>query len=242
MLVGGALLAATPATGDERAAPRRGEHATVPVPGDQPAFVVHGAPDDARVLVYLHGRCGDPLAGIRAFADEASERGTLVSVQADLPCPERKGRRRWSGDVARAAARVEAAIAAVAAARGRPLASSGRTIIGYSEGALRAESIAKRLPLVYPRAVLLASPRAPRGDSFTRGSRVALVVGQLDVQAEMRAGDAHLAQAGVDHHLFTLPGARHGTYGTDGRRAMREVLGWLYASADGAPTRSTSRE
>lgn len=242
MLLGCSLIAATPASGGEDAGPRRGELATVPVDGDRPAFVVHGAPDDTRVLVYLHGRCGDPHAGIRAFAEQVSGWGTLVSVQADLSCPDRKGRWRWSGDVEKAARRVDAAIDAVSRARRRPLDAAGRTLIGYSEGALRAESIAKRHPDRYPRAVLLASPRAPEGSSFTRASRVALVMGQLDAQAEMRAGDEHLAQAGVPHRLFTLAGARHGTYGSDAQRAMGAVFAWLYASDDKAQTRSTRRE
>lgn len=242
LLLGLSLLGATPASGDEEPGPRRGDVVTVEVDGDRPAFVVHGAPGDGRVLVYLHGRCGDPHAGIRAFAEEVSAWGTLVSVQGDLPCPDRKGRVRWSADVDRAARRIDAAIAAVARQRKHPLDAAGRTLIGYSEGALRAESIAKRHPDVYPRAVLLASPRAPEGSSFTRSSRVALVMGQLDVQAEMRAGDESLARAGVEHRLFTLAGARHGTYGTDAKRAMAELFAWLYASEDSAQTRSTRRE
>ena len=143
LLLGLSLLGATPASGDEEPGPRRGDVVTVEVDGDRPAFVVHGAPGDGRVLVYLHGRCGDPHAGIRAFAEEVSAWGTLVSVQGDLPCPDRKGRVRWSADVDRAARRIDAAIAAVARQRKHPLDAAGRTLIGYSEGALRAESIAK---------------------------------------------------------------------------------------------------
>ncbi len=242
VVLGASALVAAPAGGEPPAGPRRGELATVKVDGDRPVFVVHGAPEDSRVLVYLHGRCGDPHAGIRAFAAQASEWGTLVSVQADLTCPDRKGRWRWSGDVEKAARRVDAAIDAVSRARGRALDAKGRTLIGYSEGALRAESIAKRHPDQYPRAILLASPRAPLGSSFTISSRVALVMGQRDVQAEMRAGDEHLEQAGVAHRLFTLTGARHGTYGTDAAREMAEVLAWLYAPGQDEATRSTRRE
>lgn len=236
------LLAASTASGDAAPTPRRGELATVLVDGDRDAFVVHGADGDARVLIYLHGRCGDPHAGIKAFANEVSALGTMISVQADLTCPDRKGRFRWSGDVDKAARRIDAAIQAVSKTRRVPLDATRRTLIGYSEGALRAESLVKRLPDQYPRAVLLASPRAPEGASFSKASRVALVMGELDVQADMRAGDESLKRAGIDHRLFTLRGARHGTYGTDASRAMSEIFAWLDGQSDSAPTRSTSRE
>lgn len=235
------VLAVSSASGDPPAWPHKGDLATVPVEGDRDAFVVHGDDGDTRVLVYLHGRCGDPHAGIKAFANEVAGFGTLVSVQADLTCPDRKGRFRWSGDVDKAARRIDAAVKAVSKTRKVPL-DDKRTLIGYSEGALRAESLAKRLPETYPRAILLASPKAPEGASFTRSTRVALVVGERDVQADMRLGDESLAKAGVDHKLFTLPGARHGTYGTDAPRVMTELFTWLFAQSGSEPTRSTTRE
>ena len=93
VLVSLALPALASAEGDAKAEPARGELATVAVPGDRSVYVVHGAPGDRRVLLYLHGRCGDPHAGIRAFAREVlagfhEQRGeseeAVLRLQEDL--------------------------------------------------------------------------------------------------------------------------------------------------------------
>lgn len=227
VLVSLVLPALASAEDDAKAEPARGELATVAVPGDRPVYVVHGAPGDRRVLLYLHGRCGDPHAGIRAFAREVSERGTLISVPADIPCPNRKGRTHWTADMARVEARIEAAIQAVSSTRSVPLDLSARTVIGYSEGALRAESLAARSPDKYPHVVLLASPRAPK-PAFTRSQRVALGVGENDVQGDMRDGAAAIQRSGVPSRLFVLPRASHGHYGPEGGRVMAEAFSWLF--------------
>lgn len=198
----------------------------VEVPGDRAVRVLYGPKEAKEVLVYLPGRCGDPDAPLRAFSREASARATLVVVQGDVACPDRPGRTRWSAVPSKAHERIAAALRA-AGREGEDLGGLQRTLIGYSEGALRAESIAKRFPDAYPKVVLLASPRTPDASSFTKAQRVAMGVGTHDSQATMRDGVENLHRGGITTKLFLFPGARHGQYGKEGGRVMRDVFDWL---------------
>jgi pimeloyl-ACP methyl ester carboxylesterase len=219
------------ARGDEKAV---SQIETIAVEGDRSVFALMGAKEDPRVLVYIHGRCGDPLAGMHAFPDVARAHGTTISVLGDVACPG-SSRRRWSGDLQSMQRRIDASIAAVAIARGAPLTSEKLTLMGYSEGALRAESLAKRFPERYPRVVMAASPRAPTPDGFKREQALVTMVGARDVQGEMRSGSAALEKAGLNVRFFLLPGARHGTYGDAGPEVVGEALAWAEAHAGTSP-------
>jgi predicted esterase len=201
------------------------------VPDDRGAFVVDGPATSERTFVYLHGRCGDPLAGIRAFGEVTARLGTMISVVGDVPCPDRPGRTKWSADVAAIQRRIERAIAAAGDARGARLSSTNLTVFGYSEGALRAESLASKFPQSYPRVVLLASPRAPAADRLAGAKVVALVEAGKDPSDTMREGARALARSTVPSKLFVLPGAKHGQYGPEGERVMTEVLSFLSSVA-----------
>lgn len=204
----------------------------VPVPDDRGALAVFGAPTDNRVLVYLPGKCGNAMAPITAFPEAARAHGTLVVLEGDIPCP-RSTRRRWGPDIAAIDRRVRAAVEAVSSTRRTSDASTvalderRATVLGYSEGALRAESLARQFPERYPTAVILASPRKPSAGSFARSDRVAFVVGANDRKDEMREGADETHKAGRPSRFFLLPGATHGKYGPDGERVMNEVLDFV---------------
>lgn len=205
----------------------------VPVPDDRGALAIFGAPTDARVLVYLPGKCGNARAPIEAFPEAARAHGTLVVLEGDIPCP-RSTRRRWGSDITAIDRRVRAAVDAVSAARVSggspgivPLDPRRATVLGYSEGALRAESLARQFPDRYPTAVILASPRKPSAASFARTDRVAFVVGANDRKDEMRDGAEDTRKAGRTSRFFLLPAATHGKYGPEGERVMAEVLDFV---------------
>lgn len=204
---------------------------TIQVPKDQPVFVVPGDTGKRSVIVYLHGRCGDPLAGINAFPEASSQRGTMISVQADEPCPNNPQRRRWGADLRAIQTRIDAAISAVAAQREGGLDTSELTLIGYSEGALRAEQIAKKYPSRYPRVVVIGSPVTPSATSFANVKAVITMVGELDRQDLMRAGYADIEKSGKPVRFMQLPGVGHGKYGADGNRVLDEAFTWLFQQA-----------
>lgn len=223
-----ALAVATFVQRDARA--DRDAFTKVPVKHDVAAYAVFATSESDQVLVYLPGHCGDPLAGIHAFPEEAAKRGTLLVVQGDQPCPDRT-RRKWSADLVGIQKRIDAAIAAASSARGKPLAGKELTLLGYSQGALRAEQLVKRFPDRYPRVAIMASPRAPTVDRFPPTARTVLAVGALDRQDLMKDGFDALSGAGVPTKLLSFPEAGHGSYGPEGARVMDEAFAFLFGEA-----------
>ncbi len=205
----------------------------IPVKRDVAALAVFATGESDQVLVYLPGHCGDPLAGVHAFPAEAAKRGTLLVVQGDQPCPD--GRRKWSADLVGIQRRIDAAIAAAATVRGQPLDAKSLTLLGYSQGALRAEQLVKRFPDRYPRVAIMASPRAPTIAHFPTAARTILAVGALDRQDLMKDGFDALSGAGVPALLLSFPDAGHGSYGPEGARVMDEAFAFLFAEAAPAP-------
>lgn len=202
------------------------------VPGDRTVQVLHGAPGDPgrRVLVYLHGRCGDVHA-FSSWASAAVAHGTLVALLGDVPC---KGstRFRWGDDVGQIHRRVLAALGAVGAARGEPLNTASLTVIGYSEGALKAEALVRRYPLIYRRALLVAGPRAPASDSLEARGAAVIIAGARDRRDHLREAARAMERSGQLVTYMELPGAHHGEYGPEGARVMGEALRWV---SDKAP-------
>jgi predicted esterase len=196
----------------------------VVVPGDRPVQVAHGAPGDRRAIVYLHGVCGR-VEAFRAWERAAVRHGTVVALLGDAPC-DGTGRFSWGPDVARIDARVTAALRAVGEVRGAPLDASDVTVIGYSQGSLRAAALARRFPGRYRRVVIAASPTTPTPDGLQR-VRAALVGGGLDRRQHLFDAARAFRAAGLDASYFELPGAHHGEYGPDAERAMGDVLTWL---------------
>lgn len=193
---------------------------------DRPVFVAHGPLGERRAILYLHGRCGDPLA-FRAWAAAASRLGTVISIQGDVRCPGGQ-RATWSHDLGALDRRASQALAAVGAARGMPLDEASLTVVGYSLGAMRAEELVKAFPRRYRRALLVAGPFAPEPASFGEGAAVAVIAGGRDLRRHLREGAAALADAGVTSTFLLLPGASHGEYGPEGARVMGEALTWVY--------------
>jgi pimeloyl-ACP methyl ester carboxylesterase len=198
----------------------------VPVPGDRPVQVAHAARGDRRAILYLHGVCGR-VEAFRAFERAAVHFGTVIALLGDAPC-EGTGRSSWGPDVARIDARVTAALRAVGEVRGEPLDASEVTVMGYSQGSLRAAALARRFPTRYRRLVIAASPTTPTVDGLA-SVRAALVGGGLDRRQHLFEAARAFRAAGAAASYFELPGARHGEYGPDAERAMGEVFAWLFA-------------
>jgi predicted esterase len=203
-----------------------GREVRVPVPGDRSAIVVHAPAGNREAVLYLHGVCGDVYA-IRTWSEAASRHGTLIAMLGDDPCDGRQGRFRWYNDLGRLDARIRRTLEAVAKARGGQLETEQVTIVGYSQGADRAERLAARFPSRYPRVLLGSPPDAPKPESFTQGQAIAIVAGAKEDNARRRNGARELEQAGLPSLFVTLPDAFHGQFGPEGDRVMGEALSWL---------------
>lgn len=204
-----------------------GTSVEVPLDGDRALRVAHAGASSERALVYLHGMCGNPK-GAEPWIDRATERGTLIVVRADVPCPDRPGYK-WPKELSLIQARIDRALETVKNQRAGRLNTSEVTLIGYSQGAHRAEGLAAAYPTRYPRLVLGGPPTAPTSTSFSAHQRVAVLGGELEDSSHMSQGAEELLAGGVAARFFLLPRAHHGGYGPEGRRVMDEVLRWLDA-------------
>jgi len=203
-----------------------GELVEVAVGFDKRVRVVHARTGQRRVLLYLHGVCGNPVA-FEPWAKSLVPHATLISLVGDRPCPGGH-RHKWSHDMMGLDRRVRAAGDAVEVARGEPLEHDRLAVAGYSQGALRAESLAKRFPKRYPHVVLMAGPLAPSPASVADASRVVIMAGEKDRQKHLRDAAGRLAGAGTKVRFILLPGAGHGEYGPEAEEVMSDMLAWLF--------------
>lgn len=201
----------------------------VPVRGDSPLYVLEGAPDDPRAIVYLHGRCGQVHA-VDAFRGAAAEHGTLIALRGDKPCPEQ--RRRWGSDLDELHKRIQQALRTVKKRRNGVLNTTEVTLFGYSQGAHRAQGLAKRYPRVYPRVVLGGPPTRPSPEHLSKARAIAVFGGDRETTETMQLGAADLVAAGKRAQFFLLPCAGHGEFGPEAERRMSEILSFV---SDPAP-------
>ncbi|HKO48604.1 MAG TPA: hypothetical protein VJV79_12820 [Polyangiaceae bacterium] len=187
-----------------------------------PVFVMRGEPRGPGKLVFLHGICGHALGYAQSFARSAAKHGTLIAPQGDRTC-EGTPLAKWSSDTAALDERISAAFRSL----GFPEPINDVTAIGYSQGASRAEALARKWPDRYTRLVLIAGPTkvSPFG---LKVRSAAMMAGTLDRQDIMVASSKAFLAAGRRAQYFTLPNARHGAMGDTPEASMQAALDWLY--------------
>jgi pimeloyl-ACP methyl ester carboxylesterase len=195
-----------------------------------PTFVMRGGPRGPGRLVFLHGMCGHGLGYAQAFQFSAAKKGTLIAPQGDRLCG-RGPWAAWSGNLEALDARIVAAFSA--------LGDSGPiedvVIMGYSQGATRAEALARRWPQRYTRLVLMGAPQATsaRGLGAVRGA--VLMAGERDRRDLMKESARALAAAGIPSRFMIIPEATHGAMGPTPEKTMGEALDWLWENQKPGP-------
>jgi predicted esterase len=198
----------------------------IDIPGDRPAYILPGNVGDPRVIVYLHGMCGDVTAP-DYFREAVRARGTLIAVRGDTAC--HTGRFKWRDDASKIQTRIRAAFKHVNAALGGGLSLDTALLFGYSQGAERAERVAALYPKQYPRLVLGGPPTKASPQRLARAQRVAILGGELETTETMRMGHAALLTAGIASRFFTLDCAYHGYFGERAESQLTDVLDWVTA-------------
>lgn len=206
----------------------------MPVPGDAALRVVQGSAGTREAIVYLPGLCGD-ITAIDSWAQAASHHGTLIAVDGDIRCHGSQ-RFRWSRNIGRIQQRIDRALEIVKRSRKGQLDMRRLTLIGYSQGATRAQALAARFPQRYPRVLLGSSPTEPSERKLSKARAVAVVCGQLEAKGKLRAGVAALHDAGEPVRFLVLPDVGHGHYGPDADRVMGKALDFLFRTAPPAGT------
>jgi predicted esterase len=207
-----------------------GEGAAVEIPGDHSALVFHAPPNVHRAIVYLHGLCGDP-AKIDSWAPAASAHGTIIALTGNRSCGRGLGRFKWGFSVSLLNQRIVTAVERVAAERGGRLDTSDITLIGYSQGAVRAEQMPRHYPNRYTHLVLAGGPTAPQPWLLAPTRAVVIVGGERDRTRHLRQGLRSLLSAGHLVAYMELPEARHGEFGPEGAQVMGTALWWLFDRA-----------
>lgn len=181
---------------------------------DRPIRVLPAAVAGRRVLVYLHGYCGDVNA-VGAFVPAAAAHGTLLALLGDEPCKGKPGRFKWGRDTHALDERIRRAIRLVNRAQKLELDAQDITLFGYSQGALRAESLARYYAKRYPRVILGGPPQRPKPEHFRHAQAVAVFGGEKEDTSDMLNGSDDLMRAGLRARFFLLAGVDHGDFGDE---------------------------
>lgn len=194
----------------------------VKVPNDLPAYRVAGAKDQRLTMAFLAGMCAHPAGYVEAFRNAAAERGNLVTVQGDAPCGT-DGLRSWSTDLGKLDKRIMAAFEA--AGLGQPTEIA---LIGYSQGAERAERLVARWPDKYTRAVLIASPVNPNAPTFKQSKAVVMMAGTHDAaKPAMEKAATRFESERIKSTFVELSDAEHGAMGSAPEKQMDRALDFL---------------
>jgi len=100
-------------------------------------------------------------------------------------------------------------------------------MMGYSQGAIRAESMARKWPRRYTRLVLMASPRIPSAKGLSSLRAAVMMAGERDRQDLMKKAARALSSAGIPSIYRVIPEATHGAMGPTPEKTMGEALDWL---------------
>jgi predicted esterase len=185
-------------------------------------FVMRGGPRGPERLVFLHGMCGHALGYAQSFQFSAAKYGTLIAPQADRRCGQGPWAK-WSNDLDALDRRIQSAFRALGHAE--PIEDI--VIMGYSQGATRAEALARKWPRRYTRLVLMGAPSAVRPRGLAPRA-VVMMAGERDRQDLMRAGARALAHANIPAVFKIIPGATHGAMGPTPEATMGDALAWLF--------------
>ena len=197
--------------------------------------VLHAPASVRRVLVYLHGACGDPRAA-EAFKHTLGRYATLVAIYGERSCGSgHPGRFYWNGRVEPLMHRIDAALAAVAEQRNGLLDTQEPLLFGYSQGSEVAQLLTERWPTRFPEVILGGVPSTPSVQSLMKVRSVAIIGGSREFLTPMRTGAWLLTHNGVNARLFVLKGAKHGSFGGNAERDLSSVFEWLLGPNDAAP-------
>lgn len=158
------------------------------------------------------------------FPEAARRAGGVVAIDGDLPCPGVPGFRTFSWDLAKAQARMEAALAAA----GHHDSADALTVIGYSQGAAILEQLVAKWPARYARVVIIAAPSDPIASRYAKARGVVTMACSRDVVWRMRLASKSIAALGVPSTYIEMPGCTHGEL-ADGDARFDEAFTWLVA-------------
>jgi predicted esterase len=189
------------------------------------------------ILMYLHGRGGNPFEDCRKWSKVATQFGWLV-------CPggqhdRGNGEHTWNNDPVTAKKLIDAAVAALRRKYKTRVRSRGNLLMGFSEGAFIAQQVGVHDPQTWNRWLILAA-----NDSYWFGDapqlldqnkkkirKVYLFTGEFDMVAgnTVRAGDM-LKERNIPVRVQLVPGMGHEVPADRMVANYRRPLRWLISA------------
>jgi poly(3-hydroxybutyrate) depolymerase len=189
------------------------------------------------ILMYLHGRGGNPFEDCRKWAKVAHQYGWLV-------CPggqhdRGNGEHTWNNDPVTAKKLIDAVVASLRHKYKGRVRQRGNLLMGFSEGAFIAQQVGIRDPTTWNRWLILAA-----NDSYWFGDapqlldenkkkikKVYLFTGEFDMVAgnTVRAGDM-LKERNIPVRVQLVPGMGHEVPRDRMIANYRRPLRWLISA------------
>ena len=207
----------------------------IEVPGYPDAFFYKPHVKGLRpVLMYLHGRGGNPLEDCRKWARVGTQFGWVVCPQG--PEDRGGGSRAWNNSVPAGQQIMNATLQALREKYRGKVQLRNNVLIGFSEGAFIAMQVGLHDPQTWSRWLILAAndqywwgdTQALLHDNRRRYKRVYLFTGENDEVAQntVRVGDA-LKAAKIPVRVKIAPGMGHEIPGDRMITNYRRPLLWL---------------
>ncbi len=182
-------------------------------------------PGKQPLAVLLHGMCDVPENECPWFAPAVTPHAWLVCPRASVSC--RGGGAMWSGQ--RMKTTVKDAVRGLIAARPGQVDTKDATLMGFSQGAYMAFSIARSEPGKWSRLLLIAAKVYPSARRLRRHGvqRVLFAAGDYDMTHNpMRAAARNLSRSGYPARFMSLGKVGH-TFPDDMTKRMSEAVAWL---------------
>jgi predicted esterase len=215
-----------------------GDPQRLEVPGQADAYFYRPRGKGMRpVIMYLHGRGGNPAEECRKWARVGTQFGWVVCPSG--PEDRGGGGRGWSNSVPGGKQVTDATLQALRAKYKRRVQLRGNLLIGFSEGAFIAMQLGIHDPSTWSRWLILAANDqywwgdAPQllDDDKKKLRRVYLLTGESDEVAPntRRVGDM-LKTHKIPYKMRIVPGMGHEVPGDRMITVYRRPLAWLTAS------------
>jgi predicted esterase len=236
-----AVIAATcawPSAAWAKAARQVADPLRLEVPGHADAYYYRARGKGLRpVLMYLHGRGGNPMEDCRKWARVATQFGWVVCPQG--PEDRGGGARSWANNPLAAKEILDATVQALREKYKRRVQLRHNVLIGFSEGAFVAMQVGLHDPVSWNRWLILAA-----NDQYWFGDtdailtqdkkklrRVYLLTGENDEVAENteRVSET-LKKAKIATRVKIVPGMGHEIPGDRMITTYRRPLLWLAAA------------
>lgn len=230
-------LACWPRAASAKTGSSAGEPLVLEVPGSAPAFYYKPRAKGPRpILMYLHGRGGNPAADCHKWAKVGTQFGWVVCPSG--PGGSETGGRTWAG--ADAAQKViNGTLQALRAKYKGRVQRQGNILIGFSEGAFVAMQVGLKDQTTWTKWLILGASDQYWGAEVTdaldkqkrKVRRVYLLTGENDgvAQQTMRVADT-LKKNNVPVKLRLVPGMGHEVPGDRMVSTYRRPLAWLVAA------------